>query len=201
MSRPGRILVAVLMAMVLSGFWILSPGQAQQQGNGFLTVAVVNLPQIFKQAKEIDDLKAQFQAKQDSLEKEAAIRRDRIKALKDARDQFKVDHPNWKKKNQELMVENIELRVWMEEAQNNLLTQHNLQTEQFYDKTMSAIETIARAEGVHIVLYKESYDVKAPRLDELLEKIRQRKVLYNSAQSELTDKVLIRLNGDYKPQP
>ena len=60
------------------------------------------------------------------------------------------------------------------------------------------IKKVAKDRGLELVLFKESEDAKPANLDELLQRMSRRKVLYNANSIDITDEVLTRLNEAYK---
>ncbi len=78
-----------------------------------------------------------------------------------------------------------------------LEAEHQAWAETLYTKLLEEVEKIAQAEGVDLILNKDQSPLNTRKLSDLLEVIRGRKVLYSTAELDLTDKVLDSLNQRY----
>ncbi|MCG3179900.1 MAG: hypothetical protein BIFFINMI_02250 [Phycisphaerae bacterium] len=201
-SSSLRLMLAVLAATAVGGYWLLRPTLADNGADaaGGHVVGVVDVAQIIAQARELQDAKVQLTDEQGKLEAEVNTRRTRLQQMEDALKKLKPEQPDFNDKQDELVRELTRFRVEIEERKKALVLKHLLYTAGFYKKLNDAIADIAKAKGLDVVLYKESYtEVNADSIEEMYAKIQQRKVLYNSARCDLTPEVLNRLNRYYHP--
>ncbi|MDD4888639.1 MAG: OmpH family outer membrane protein [Phycisphaerae bacterium] len=209
----NRILALLALGMLAASVWLLTPGVAQPPAPtvtaapvvpaGRSAVAVVNVPQVFRDSKELKVLNASFKSQAEELKKNID---NRTKVLTDREAEIKktldADSKDYKERMKDLQTEWVKIRVETEEKQKDMVAEHQRLTEQFYSKMSTVISKIAQPDGYDVVLYKEDYAVKDARSpEELLDMIRQRKVLYDSARADITKQVVDKLDAEYATAP
>ncbi len=194
--RNGHALLLLVIAMLVVGAWMLSPGQAQQGGAALDVVGVVNVAQVFKESKEIQEFTAEFETEMQRIKQEDVARRAALDKKKLALRDFLPDGKAFEEKNAELMHETINYEVWKKESVEGLLLKHRLKTEFFYNKVIACVEKVAQTNGSQVVVYREDFNLKdAQSRDDLAEMIYQRKVLYAAPRCDLTARVVKMING------
>jgi Skp family chaperone for outer membrane proteins len=196
----SRAAILAVLGAVLAGIWLTMPGVAQQPAPASRSpVAVVNIPQVFRHSREIQSLNESFKARADQMSKDIESQ---SRIIVDRENEIKVrfssDGRDYKDRMQTVLSERIGLRISTEEKQAEMLRVHQRRTEEFYAKVMGVVQSLAQSEGYDLILYREDYEVKNARdPEELLEMIRQRKVLYESARADITKRVLDKLDADF----
>ena len=91
----------------------------------------------------------------------------------------------------------IERNAWLAFQDDLAKREQYRHTKEMYQETLAAAEKVAKARGVQLVLFKESSDQAADNLEDLLQQMSRRKVLYSDPSLDVTEDVLRQLNQDY----
>ena len=196
--RHSHVLAVLMVCLIATGCWLLSPGQAQPApAAGRSAIGVLNVPQIFRDSREFKAMTAQFEQRATQLKSNADAQE---KALadraEDIRRRFQPDTKDYQDRMRELLTERIRYRVTLEVESKDMLLEHQRLTEAFYSKLCRVVDDIAREQGFDVVLYREEFQTRSAQgSEELLAMIRQRKILYCSTRADITDTVLKRLDA------
>lgn len=204
----NRLAYLIVVGLLATGYWLLTPGSADPAASpapagGRNIVAVVSVPQVFRDSKEIRSVYDEFKKRADALKTEVDNRSKLLgEREEDVRKKFAEDSKDFKDRMREIVSERINLRVSMEEKRQDLVSQHQARTADFYGRMSKVIETLARGDGFDVVLYKEEMTIKdAKSPDELLAMMRERKILYNTARADITATVIEKLDLDWSASP
>jgi len=203
----SQILTLLGVGLVATGYWLLSPGQAQPATPpAHSLTGVVNVPELFRDSQEMKTLDAEGRKRAENLKTNADKQTAALAAQeKDIREKFEPTTKAFKDRMRDLLTERIRFRVTMEEQRNDMLIEQQSRSEAFYAKIGKVVETLARDDGLDVVLFMSEPNLKSARnSEELLAMIGDRKVVYHSARADITAKVLERLDADFaapKPQP
>jgi Skp family chaperone for outer membrane proteins len=200
----SNLYTLLLVSAVAAGFWLLQPTHADPApAAGRNNIAVVNIPLIFRSSKETIAMNKELEERTRQIEANTRSQADKLKKMdEDIRALVDKNGPDFKDKMRALTVERIRMDVTLREEQWDLMTSQQLRAEKFYGRIIETIQSIAVADGYDVVLFDEDVDVsEAKSPEQLLAKVRQRKVLYNSARSDITKKVLDRLDVEFVDVP
>jgi Skp family chaperone for outer membrane proteins len=92
----------------------------------------------------------------------------------------------------------LDLMTWAQFQQAVMEREHLKLTEEMYKEVLSAAEAAAKERSADIVLLMDPKDVKAASMDQMLEQIVRRRVLWASASIDISDAVAARLNDAYR---
>ena len=71
-------------------------------------------------------------------------------------------------------------------------------TRRTYTQIVQAVEEVAKARGLLLVLYRDDMDLQTDDLQDLGSRLRDRKVVFSAAGLDITQDVLDKVNRDYR---
>lgn len=186
-----------LFALTLAAL-IALPAVAAAQSR----VGVANTARIFNEMQETRDLQQQIDQERLKMEETVRQKRGQLQALRDARDQVKPDSPQFQERNRELLNATVEFETWGRLMQAEIQRNQKRRMANLFEKIEGAVATIARQQGMDLVLAQQAVELP-PDLDEVpIEQVRaiinQRNVLFASDPVDITDEVLAHLDAQYK---
>jgi len=191
--------IAILIAAVIGAGAIFQNSFAQEKPQPQATkVAVCDVVMVFKNYQKAKDLTEKLKNRLDEIKAESDKRNKAIERIKMDMDQLKAGSKEYDDRLNEMTKLTIERDAWLT-FQDDLAKRENFRlTKEMYDEILKIIEHVSKDRGFDLVLFKESNDLQSRNLDELLQQMARRKVLYSSQTLDLTEEVLIRLNQEYK---
>lgn len=184
--------------VVLLGLASAAPATGGQNASG--RVAVVDVVKIFNESQQHKDLGAELKEMETRLDAENQMRRQKIDALQATLDALDPSDPVALTRADELVAMQIEYKNWTEMVRAAVQREMALWEGKIYREICRVTEEIARAQGYDAVLLREDFqqiaDPQAVR-----EQIRSRKVIFASANVDVTQTVLDKLNAEYRTRP
>ena len=161
-------------------------------------VAVVDIVKVFNDYNRTKQINERLNKEQLDLQNQRKQKLDRVEALKSQLDSLHPDSKDYYQRQKELLEISIDLKNFTEIKAEEVKREFRVLTEDIYSEMLKTIETVAKEEGYDIVLYLDLTDIHGDTFPDLLEKIRERKVLYSSKNIDITQNVLDSLNQAYK---
>lgn len=172
---------------------------AEAKPTAAASVAVIDIVKIFNAFQQTNDLNKAFDSKKKQIQAEAEKRRELLLQTQKNLEAYKPGDADYKEREQEAMRAEIDLRTWLTYTEESLKRKHKYWLEQTYQKVCAAAGKVAADKGYVLVLtYEELDSANVKDSSALMQQIARRKVIYASAQVDITDETLNRLNLDYK---
>ena len=167
-----------------------------------MKIAVANPVRIFNEMQEVKDLKQKLEGDRAKAEAESKTRRDKIQSLQGARDQLRVDSPQYGDRDKEFQQAAIEYDVWTRITQASAQRQQKQQMLGTYQKIEAAVAEVAKAKGYAIVFADQRQDLPE-NIDPIpVEQIRgllsTRNVMFASGAADISEAVIAQLDANYK---
>jgi len=203
MKRSLMIVAVAVVALVL-GLAINLSSAAPKELPAPARVAVVDIGRIFRNYDKAKDFAAKQKAAMEEIEKKD---RQYKKDIEDLNNQLgggptslKPGTPDYDKVTEDLTKKMIERQAWAN-TQTEMQNRTNLRlSKEMHDEIVAMIGHVAKDDGYTLVLVKESAELSTRTVDEFLDQLTRRKVLYADPSMEITDQVLLNLNELYKGQ-
>ena len=132
-------------------------------------------------------------------------KREKLIALKAARDALKVDSPQYQERNAELLKASIEYESWGKINEANIQRDQKLQMRRLFEKIEQGVAEVAKKNGYDLVLTDQHPDlpddVDQINLDQLRTLINSRNVIYTSEKIDISSDVLAVLDARYRAAP
>ncbi len=189
------LVLAVALTTVVCTRLSVGQGPATWPATRAATVDVVRIFNDFQQTKDLND---ELSRRGDSLKKEIGDKRKILENKKTELEAFKMDSPDYNKRFQELMKQDIEFTTWGQYMQAQVEAEHRVWLKRTYQQIIDAAKQIATERGIDVVMYSDAPAIEGDTLDAMRENIRRRKILWANTQSDITELVLQRLNRDYE---
>lgn len=195
-SHRSLLLAAVL---VTTGLLTIAAVQAQQGVQAKPTaVAVVDLERVFESSKEKMQFDADQRTAREALQKSAESKQKAAEAMKADLDTLAPGTPAHEKKQQDLELAAVEFQAWSQYEQIKINRNAAVRIEGLYRKSVEAIDRMAREAGYDLVLYRETQSrFQYENIQQLLQQIGFRKVLYANDAIDITDQVVQRMNNEF----
>lgn len=165
-------------------------------------IGIANTARIFNEMQETRDLRDRVNQERQALVETERQKQQQIRALQEGRDALRPDAPEYQKRNEELMRQTIEYRIWGETVQQNLQRTQKQQVARLFEKIEAASSEIAQQQGFDLILAQQHNEVPTDQEkispEQFTAMMAQRNVLYNSEAIDLTDEILALLDQKYK---
>jgi Skp family chaperone for outer membrane proteins len=197
MNRWYLPLALVVVALTTFVCTQMSVGQAGATWPNTRT-ATIDVVRIFNDFQQTKDLNDELNKRGEALKKEIADKRKILENKRAELEAFKQDSPDFNKRFQELMKQDLEFTVWGQYMQAQVEAEHRVWLKRTYQQIVDACKQIATERGIDVVMYSDAPAIEGESLEAMRDNIRLRKILWSSNQVDITDAVLQRLNKDYE---
>ena len=198
MKRTIALITVILIAG--AGVWNYHPSRAQQMGPPApFRVAVVNMTKVVGECKETLDRQKLTQTKRQGILDDLKMREAEVNALKAAIDAnvFKPGTEEYNKQCQSYF-EKVHMIQAIQEGQEQVFdADAKAWMENLYVKITAEITKIALQEGYSLVLNYDEMEMTMPNLNALQNMIFNRKIVYRSANIDITDQVIKNMDAIY----
>lgn len=161
-------------------------------------VAVVDMTKVFNECQQIKDIndilqrrgaefRTQIQKSQETIEQKEAELEAFARGSKEYVERFK-----------EWVQLQVDYATSVKVHQRKLLRNQTLWTRKTYYSTVEAVEELAKARGLSLVLYRDEMELATDDINELERRLRSRKVIYSAAALDITQEILDKVDGNYK---
>lgn len=200
MKRNHLIVLALLVALA-AGAVLLNQSFAQEKTTPAATptkAAVCDVVAVFRQYQRAKELTDKLKERLDAVKKESDERGKAIETIDAEMGQLKLGSPEYDNRLNEKTKLTIERQAYLA-FQDDLAKRENFRlTKDMYDDILKVIEKISKERGYQLVMFREPSDQMGNNLEELLQTMARRKVLYNAPSLDITEDVLMRLNEEFK---
>jgi Skp family chaperone for outer membrane proteins len=208
-SRIVTILAAVCVGLTLASLRAQTvlpasrpasaPAAAFAAGpSGPTRVAVCDISAAFRNYDRLRDLNQVLRQKNDALKAENARRTKQVEDLQKELQDLKPGSKQYQAKLEERDKAAVEGAVSLQYQKGVLDREQRQLTEDMFREILAAVSQVAQERGYDLVLARDSVDVTSLSMEELMDKMIQRKCLYSSPQIDLTEEVTQRANAAYK---
>ena len=191
--------VVILLALAaLLAIWNFQVSQAQQNVDGPLKIAVVNVTKVLTECQANLDREKLTRTKETEIKSKLAaldaesnvIRQELENALEPGSDEYKNQLIKW--------FDKMAQREAYEKAQKQIFAaETQAWMENIYQQFLDKIAQIAQSQNINVVINKDEIDLRPQNLNELTAMIRSRKVLFNSPNLDLTAQITEELDQAY----
>ncbi len=191
---PLAVLVVVLTTVVCTRLSVGQNGTTWPSARA-ATLDVVKIFNGFQQTKDLND---ELSKRGDTLKKEIQDKRKILENKRTELDAFKPDSPDYMKRFNDLMKQDIEFSTWGQFMQAQVEAEHRVWLKRTYQQIIDASKQIAKERGIDVVMYTDAPAIEGESLEVMRDNIRRRKIIWSDPQVDVTEPVLQRLNRDYE---
>ncbi len=201
-TPPGRWF-SVLMVLAAGGAAASIAGAmlTTDQSTPGNRVAVIDVIRIFNECQRQKDLDEELKGLQQKLDAESRTRKLKIDETQAELNRLDPSDPAYTKKMQDLMQMQIEYKNWFDMKQAMLTREVSVWSWRIYRELTDICETVAKQNAIDLVLYKGEFPPVSSDPDETRNRIRNRVIVYNSSEIDITQAVLEQLDAQYRSQP
>jgi len=192
-------MIIIFVAVIAAALWCYQASEAQSSaGPTVLKVGVVKVAEVLMRCQENLDREKEGMEKQRKITEEfkkldaeaEAIKQELQNALQPGTDQFKERRKEWFHKE-------AQLQALKEYEKESLTIESQMWTESLYQKLLDEIKIVSRQEGLSLVLNNDESKLKGRKLQDMLNMILNRKILYSAPTLDITAQVLENLDAAY----
>jgi Skp family chaperone for outer membrane proteins len=200
MTQPKRWYLLLIVPAVAVTTLVCARLSVGQSGPSWpaTRAATVDVIRIFNEFQQTKDLNDELSKRGDALKKEIGDKRKILETKKTELEAFKQDSPDYMKRFNELMKQDIEFTTWGQYMQAQVEAEHRVWLKRTYQQIIDAAKQIGTERGIDLVLYTDTPAIEGDTLEAMRDNIRRRKIIWSSSQIDLTESVLQRLNRDYE---
>lgn len=208
MKNLRSIAAASIAASAVGLAWAFSSSSAAtaRMAAPPTSVAVVDLVRLIDKLTERSDWEVQLNALKKKIEEELAARQKEIKD-KSAKLEAAPEAERAALRD-ELARDQLRLENWAKVKQVEIDRERALMWQSMYRNIRQACEKLAQAEGYDLVMVNDGVndlqiqrDSKTPQEAQAQEQIVRRKVLFAAKQTDVTDKLILRMNNERSTAP
>ncbi|MDP6890592.1 MAG: OmpH family outer membrane protein [Phycisphaerales bacterium] len=206
MYRCSRLPISSFLLVIIGLLTVgMLPGAAAQRSSSG-PVAVVNLSGVMVGLNERADAEARLRAKGEAFRAEMEIRQTNLRTMEE---EFRAltDPVAKLTAEEQLDSELIQFMAWDELMKQEFDGERAWLLEKLYIDIMTAVKSMADAEGIDLVLVHDgvreiqtSMDPESPPLEyQVKEQIKMRRIAFAAPRIDRTQDVIIRMNNAYSP--
>jgi Skp family chaperone for outer membrane proteins len=193
----------MLCAFALAAVSMILPSRFAVADDAPPRIGTVNTAKIFSEMAETKDLMQKMKADGEAIEAEKNRREADIKETEKKRNLFNDGSDDFNKANKELIEKALQLRVWGELVNADLIRQQKTQMRNLFNKIEEATSDVAKQKNLDIVLVDSKLELPKEglekiQLDQLRMMINQRVVIFNNGRLDITNEVLAAVDAKYK---
>lgn len=194
-----RLVYALGIVFVVLLGWMLVSGEAQQSVSAAPTkVAVVDMVKLFNNYDRTKSVNERLAKRQNELKAERKKIVNKIEAMRAGLENFNPDSKDFYERQKKLFRLSVELKSLTQVGKEDIKREFRLSTERIYKEIVDVVAEVAKQSGYDLVLYLDAVQIQSDSFPTLLEKIRQRKVIYSAPHINITRQSLDYLNQKYK---
>lgn len=167
---------------------------------GGTRVAVCDVATVFRSYQRLKDLSLAFKQKQDLLRVEDEKRGKEIEGLQKTLESLARGSKEYQNRLAELDKANIDRAAWLQYQSQLLKREHLRLTGDMYRDVLKSVNDIASELGYDLVISRDSAEITSESIEELMDKMMNRKCLFFNPASDITDAVIERVNRNYKKE-
>ena len=168
-------------------------------------IAVVNPAKVFNDMAETKALQVRMAEDQKRFESDSKARATKLEEMKRGLGDLKPDSPQANAANEALMTESVNYKVWGETERAKAEFKQKRQMKALFDKIQVAIATVAKRDGIDLVIADSSErlpdEIDTVDLRALRAMILQKNVLFvnpNKQGLDITAAVQLQLDAEFK---
>jgi Skp family chaperone for outer membrane proteins len=197
--KVSHTLLLALALVIALGAMTLTDSHAQSAGSaGPTRVGVCNIVEVFREYQRAQDLTQDLEKRRAQLAAEREKRNTRAEELRTQMEGLRAGSDAHEQALKQLEQQIVENRVWFTLQQAALLREHKRLTEEMYKEITSAIAEVANRQGFDLIVQLEPKEMQAENVEQFIQQIDRRKVLYNKDGIDITAAVLQQVNETYR---
>lgn len=202
MKRSFMIVVVAAFALV-SGLAINRSSAEPKEPSAPTRVAVVDIGRLFRNYEKAQKFAADQDKAMKALEEEDKTRKDAIDTLNDKMSGptgLRPGTPEYDKATEQITTLMIERQAWRN-TKTEMYNRTNMRlNKEIHEEIVKTTGLVAQELGYTLVLARESAELSTRTVDEFLDQLTRRKVIYADNSLDITAKVLEKLNETYRGQ-
>ena len=195
----GAILAGSILVTQGLGQPGAEPERARSMGAG-ARVAVLDFVRIFDECAQIKHLNETIRDKETEIQTEAQQRKKVIENKQVELSAFQRGTPDFETRRKELMRLTIEANAWLQASEQDLERERFDWTRIIYEKALRVSAEIAKSQGFDVVIQHKEFkpDGIEPTVASIRRVIQQRNLVYHVPEIDITDRVIRRLDEQYR---
>ena len=192
-----NLTVPALIALLVSA----APAAAAQDRP--VKVAVANVPRIFNELKETQDLEERFKQDRARLAGEEKPMVQQLEELQAEGRNYRPGSPQFEEWRVKFVKARVNHKAWAEVAKAEIEWKRKRQTREMYDKIYAAVSEYATSNQIDLVLADHQPTMTDKELEaipgeQLVSILNQRRVIHASKSADISDAIIASLDARFK---
>ena len=204
-SQMQTVVIASLVAFGLGSFaWGVSRPMAPAQPT---KIGSINLAKVLDKLQEKSDWEVQLTALQNQIRDQADSRMKKLEAEKKQVETI-TDASEQQRLAEQYALEKLELEQWAGLKGSELDRENSLMWQSIYRNLREESAKLAESEGYDYIIVNDgtndimtNREVKVPLAQQVLEQIGRRHMIFASPASDVSDKLIVRMNNSHATAP
>jgi Skp family chaperone for outer membrane proteins len=190
--------VAAGLLVVVAAMVARNESQAQGIPVDVSKLAVVDMTRLFNECQQIKDLNDYLQKRDEQLRAKRQSARDAVTQKEAELEAFARGSKEYLERFKQWVQLQIDYGTMLRLQQRQNLRDQMRWTRKTYNEIVQAVQEVAKARNLALVLYRDEMDLRTNDIQELERRLRGRKVIYAAEPLDITQEILDRINRDYK---
>jgi Skp family chaperone for outer membrane proteins len=190
--------VAAGLLVVVAAMVARNESQAQGIPADVSKLAVVDMTRLFNECQQIKDLNDYLQKRDEQLRAKRQSARDAVTQKEAELEAFARGSKEYLERFKQWVQLQIDYGTMLRLQQRQNLRDQMRWTRKTYNEIVQAVQEVAKARNLALVLYRDEMDLRTNDIQELERRLRGRKVIYAAEPLDITQEILDRINRDYK---
>lgn len=192
--------VITLIALVAIAFaWSQATAQnATKPVAPTAKVATCDIANVLNNYEKAKVLQSDFRARAAKIKAEDDQRQEAVKNIQSMLNSLTPGTKDYDAREQEMEKLIVDRQVWASIQEKLAKRDGRRQAEEMYKEVLAAVEKVAKEKGFDLVITRDNMEVASASMEELLDKMAQRKCLYADPSLDITDAVSELINRPYK---
>lgn len=196
--------MGILSGVGLTAVLTVSGGALLAQNNSTATtgrIATIDVLFVFNEYQRQKDLTGELRNAQTRLEGESVARKNRLDSLQATLDAMTPTDPALAEKTREFLQAQFEFKNWSDLVQADMAREVSVWTVKVYNEILEATALISQEKGYDAVFFQDKFRPASYDPDVIRKQILNRKLIFASPSTDMTQAVLDELNTRYRAQP
>jgi Skp family chaperone for outer membrane proteins len=198
MASRWMIGAAAGLLVVVAAMVARNESQAQGIPVDVSKLAVVDMTRLFNECQQIKDLNDYLQKRDEQLRAKRQSARDAVAQKEAELEAFARGSKEYLERFKQWVQLQIDYGTMVRLQQRQNLREQMHWTRKTYNEIVQAVQEVAKARNLALVLYRDEMDLATDNIQELERRLRGRKVIYAAEPLDITQEILDKINRDYK---
>ncbi len=199
MTHRRTIPIVAVAAVVGMLLWSQSQARSPKRSKipAAARIAVCDMEQVVGNSARAKHRTKTFKKRRKRIQQAEQARGKEIKNLQMELEEAKPGTKAYKAQLEVIRKKLFELRVWQQMQQEYMERSYYVDTRRMYNDAAAIIAKFAAEEGIDVVMHRRTAPLTGKNVDDLVDNVDARKVVYAAKELDITDKIMARVDAAF----